>query len=293
MEISLELSGKRWNVQHNQACSIAIPLRFVRSKHNEPEAAVVGDAGVGVRQPVHFDAPPAFAEPYRCGGFVGQMAAGGTCNVERLEMIPHCNGTHTETRRHITDDGLNVTDMLVAQGAFVVPASLISISPVSALDTQESYVPALVSGDWVITCAALRAACDEIDESFMQAVIIRTLPNDTDKKTRYYSAQNDSVKSVPPFLTLDAARYLVERGVQHVLVDMPSVDRYYDEGKLSVHHLLLSADRESATVTELIYVPNELADGPYLLNLHCPSFDTDAVPSRPVLIPLVALSNSK
>jgi hypothetical protein len=41
--------------------------------------------------------------------------------------------------------------------------------------------------------------------------------------------------------------------------------------------------RYSATITELIYVPDGVEDGLYLLNLQVPNLRTDAVPSRPVL----------
>jgi kynurenine formamidase len=128
---------------------------------------------------------------------------------------------------------------------------------------------------------ALADLCGEIPDAFMTALVIRTLPNGPDKKTRRYTAD-----ASPPFLTLPAAHYLISRGVQHLLVDVPSVDRYHDDGHLSVHHALLAADRLGATITELIYVPDTLEDGRYLLSLQCPNFDTDAVPSRPVLLPL-------
>jgi arylformamidase len=36
-------------------------------------------------------------------------------------------------------------------------------------------------------------------------------------------------------------------------------------------------------VTELIYVPDEIPDGYYLLDLQMPPFMTDAAPSRPLL----------
>ena len=47
--------------------------------------------------------------------------------------------------------------------------------------------------------------------------------------------------------------------------------------------------RPRATVTELAYVPDDVLDGCYLLNLQVAPFVADAAPSRPVLYPLVAL----
>jgi len=42
--------------------------------------------------------------------------------------------------------------------------------------------------------------------------------------------------------------------------------------------------RIDSTITELIYVPNEVLDGAYLLNLQIAPFESDASPSRPLLL---------
>jgi hypothetical protein len=41
--------------------------------------------------------------------------------------------------------------------------------------------------------------------------------------------------------------------------------------------------RFSSTITELIFVPDLVADGFYMLNFQVPNLRTDAVPSRPVI----------
>jgi hypothetical protein len=74
---------------------------------------------------------------------------------------------------------------------------------------------------------------------------------------------------------------------------MPSIDRIYDEGKLSNHRIFWNVEpgsfelkedsRLNNTITELIYVPNEVEDGEYLLNLQIAPFASDAAPSRPVI----------
>lgn len=73
---------------------------------------------------------------------------------------------------------------------------------------------------------------------------------------------------------------------------MPSVDKEHDEGKLLAHKafwnvkdtLNLNSDaRLSATITEMIYVPDEIEDGNYILNLQIASFENDASPSKPIL----------
>jgi len=48
------------------------------------------------------------------------------------------------------------------------------------------------------------------------------------------------------------------------------------------------AIRDTATITELVYVPDSIADGLYLLNIQIASFELDASPSKPVLYRLVS-----
>ena len=79
----------------------------------------------------------------------------------------------------------------------------------------------------------------------------------------------------------------------HLVVDLPSIDRAQDEGRLTAHRIffglppavtqLAAATRATATVTELAYIPESVADGPYLLELQVPALGGDAVPSRPLL----------
>jgi hypothetical protein len=42
-----------------------------------------------------------------------------------------------------------------------------------------------------------------------------------------------------------------------------------------------------ATITEMVFVPDAVADGIYLLNIQIASLETDASPSKPVLYPLL------
>ena len=90
----------------------------------------------------------------------------------------------------------------------------------------------------------------------------------------------------------DAAIFIRESGIQHLLIDLPSVDREEDEGKLLAHKAFwnvkdvntLNEDaRLNCTITELIYVDNAILDGSYILNLQIASFENDASPSKPVL----------
>ena len=120
--------------------------------------------------------------------------------------------------------------------------------------------------------------------------MVRTLPNPQAKQHRDYTGQ------ATPYLSREAAQLLVERGIEHLVIDLPSIDREHDAGRLTAHRIffgipagstqLKSATRAQATITELAYVPDSLADGAYLLELQVPAFSGDAVPSRPLLYAL-------
>jgi kynurenine formamidase len=115
-----------------------------------------------------------------------------------------------------------------------------------------------------------------------KAVVLRTLPNPEAKKQTDYSGTN------PPYLEPGGVEWLRSQGVEHLLVDLPSVDREKDGGALAAHKAfwgLPGHPRPGATITELIYVPPYLPDGRYLLNLQVAAFDNDASPSRPLLFP--------
>ena len=82
-------------------------------------------------------------------------------------------------------------------------------------------------------------------------------------------------------------KLIVERGIRHLMVDMPSVDREEDSGALVAHHCFWQWPHEpriNCTITEMIYVPNEVTDGIYLVIFNVAPFDGDAAPSRPMLL---------
>ena len=113
-----------------------------------------------------------------------------------------------------------------------------------------------------------------------EAIVIRTLPNTKDKLSRQYSNSN------PPYLLEEAAIYLRQKGIKHLLIDLPSVDKEKDDGQLLAHHAFWNVNdkiRLDATITEFIYVPNKVKDGPYLLNIQIAPFENDASPSKPIL----------
>ena len=118
----------------------------------------------------------------------------------------------------------------------------------------------------------------------LRALIIRTLPNDSSKTSRQYSNTN------PPYIHPDAMRLLVGAGIEHLMIDTPSVDREEDGGALEGHHIFWDypdKPRTNCSITELIFVPDYIEDGIYWLQLGIASFDNDAAPSRPILFEIL------
>ncbi|GIZ07282.1 cyclase family protein [Flavobacterium sp. UMI-01] len=208
-------------------------------------------------------------EPVVIGDWVGKVSEGkSSTNFNNIQFNPHAHGTHTECLGHITRDFYSVNQSLKT---FFFWAELISVEP-------ESLV-----GDLVITKNQIEKA---LANKTPEALVIHTLPNLDSKKHTNYSHTN------PPYLTEEAAVFIRESGIKHLLIDLPSVDKENDEGKLlahkafwnvkDIHHLNADA-RLDCTITEMIFVPNEIQDGSYLLNLQIASFENDASPSKPVL----------
>ncbi len=261
-----EVEGRRLAADFARPHSIAIPVDF------------------GGAQPSCFGAPPATARPLRSDGFVGDTRAGGSCNCEVLTLAPHCNGTHTECIGHVTDDRVAVADCV--PGGLLL-ALLISLEPVAAGATPEDSQPLPSAGDRLVTAAALQAAVARHPGPSPQALVVRTLQGDGPPTHDYRGP------APAPFLSRQAAAWLVERGIEHLVLDLPSADRADDGGQLTAHRIFFglpagsrrSADagRPQASITELAWMPPALADGHYLLDLQLPAFLTDAAPSRPLL----------
>ena len=82
--------------------------------------------------------------------------------------------------------------------------------------------------------------------------------------------------------------------MKHLLIDLPSIDKEKDEGKLLAHKAFWNFNEDlrfDTTITEFIFVPNNVADGSYILNLQIAPFENDATPSKPILYKI--LENEK
>lgn len=221
----------------------------------------------GSNVPKCFWAPNIEAAPVRANGFVGSTAEGGVVNFYDVKLNPHGNGTHTECVGHIAKVQYSVQKSF---DKFHFIAKLITVTP-RTLD----------NGDRVIQEDQILEA---IGEESYEAIIIRTLPNSLDIKKIDYSESN------PPYIDAACMPHIVEKGIQHLLIDLPSVDRESDEGKLIAHHTYWNYPTEEydkKTITELVFIDNVHIDGLYLLEMQVAPLVMDASPSRPVIYPLL------
>lgn len=208
--------------------------------------------------------PPRF-EAVMEDGWIGEVKKGGAVNFRNIFFNPHGHGTHTECLGHITPEVYSINEHL---NQYFFQAVIISVTPESRGE------------DAVITLKQLGAlkAFDSIE-----ALIIRTLPNTKEKKSKNYSSTN------PPYIDVACLEIVNALNVKHLLIDLPSVDKESDNGELAFHHGFWEVPnnpRFDRTITEMIFVPEEAKDGEYLLNLQVAPFENDAAPSRPVVFSL-------
>lgn len=263
---AFKINKRNYEIDFAAPLNIAIPLHF---------------NGI---QPNAYGVEKATSKPCEAGELIGDTRHGGSCNFEQYKFIPHCNGTHTECVGHLTHERIAIHNCL--KDAFI-PATLISIAPENTFETGETYAVQLDKQDKLLTRKGIIKALENANQDFCDGLIVRTLPNDETKLSQTY------LDDVPSFFSTEAMQFIVELGVKHLLVDTPSIDRIFDEGKLANHRTFWNIEpsafqtnensRINNTITELIFVPNEITDGSYLLNLQIAPFAADAAPSRPVL----------
>ncbi len=244
MKTTLEIKHKTILVDLSKPLDISIPLQ---ASEKNPLAWYQNEPTI---------------EPVKMGDWTGKVSEGASVNFNNVFFNPHAHGTHTECFGHISKEFHSINDSLKT---FFFLAEVISVQPEK------------VGEDEVISEESISHALNGITP---EAIVIRTPPNSSDKKSKHWSDTNW------PFLHEKAALFLLEIGVEHLLIDLPSVDKERDDGKLLAHKAFWNFPhdpREHCTITELIYVPSSIEDGSYLLNLQIASFHNDASPSKPIL----------
>jgi arylformamidase len=230
----------------------------------------------------HFGAPRATSAALVSGSFTGDVTRGAGCNCRSITLIPHCNGTHTESVGHLTLYHMPLHRFVPMEP---MPALLLTVDVAAAPASAEDSDPAPQAHDEIITAASLIALWPAALPFAPRALLIRT---------RSRTIDDDN----PPYLSRQAAAEIVARGIEHLVLDLPSADRTRDEGRLTAHRIFFGlppgstdardATRGHCTLTELAHFPASIEDGPCALTLQLPAFTGDAVPSRPVHMPLHA-----
>lgn len=252
MIITIQIDHRSYAVDFSTSYDLSIPV-----KHGEDNVSAW-----------YLDRPS--ISPVVMDDFVGQVSQGGSTNFNSIWFNPHAHMTHTECLGHITKEFYSVNKQLKE---YHFPAFLITVEPTKKGEDLQIGLSQLKAR------LEKRTLIKEVD-----ALVIRTLPNTAVKQSKKYDHTN------PPYFTEEAMDYIVSLGIDHLLVDLPSVDKEKDGGALRAHHSFWKTKtdkpRKNATITEFIYVDDEISDGFYLLDLQVAPFENDASPSRPVLYPL-------
>jgi len=233
-------------------------------QHNSKKHQIDLSKPIDISMPLQFTKDNVVAWYQKTPTFkkIKSVAKKDVTNFNAISFSPHAHGTHTECVGHITKEFLSVNKLLKQ---FFFMAEVITV------------VPEKLDKDFVISKKQIQYA---LGNKKRGAVVIRTLPNTDEKLSMNYSNTN------PPYLLEDAVRLLKEKGVKHLLIDMPSIGKEKGDNKLNGHHIFWNTSgeiRKDSTITEFIFVPNTVIDGTYFLNLQIAPFENNATPSKPVL----------
>ena len=210
---------------------------------------------------------------------------------------PQIHGTHTEGRSHILTE---VTPAIAHIAGIHFLARLITIDPERAAGQNLSLLGEQDKNDRVITREQVEDALGN-DKFTPEVLIIRT-PNYPGKKSKKHGGTN------PPYPHHDVAELLVDRGVKHIVLDLPSADR--EKGEVFFHrtfwqdpfsetygkvlpelaHIPRGQTRDESTITEAAYIGDKNEDGWYLIYLNPISLIGDAAPVRPMIAPIPELN---
>ncbi|MEM1007674.1 MAG: cyclase family protein [Myxococcota bacterium] len=254
-----------------------------------------------------FGLPKAHGEPVVMGDFVGSVRQGGVVNCRSLSLVPHGAGTQTESVGHLLRTRWSVLEALDPAGGFGY-CVLLDVKTQTLAQSGEFYRASGEAADRVVSLSTLRTSWQAVSKPQgdaprkLKALILRTSGThgqsvakpQEDRGQRSWSGTN------PPYLTEEAMQWIVDLGIQHLLLDLPSVDRERDQGHLLNHRCFWEMppgaeecveEARYKTITELIVVPDDCPTGWGVVQIQIPPFWEDAAPSRPIFYPLRGLSN--
>lgn len=210
-------------------------------------------------------------EPVREGGFVGSVEEGYSVNFRNISFNPHGHGTHIECLGHVTRKVFSVNQLFKD---YFLKAQLITIQPETFYNEEFQVQDTIIRANQIAKLLHQETEC----------LMIRTLPNPVEKRHRNYSNTNFT------YLEQECVKILDQFKVKHFIIDLPSVDREVDNGKLSFHKSFWKVDSSTPdygrTITEFAYFEDSVQDGEYLLNMQTAPIDNDATLCRPLLFPI-------
>ena len=245
--LKIEHNGLEYTINIRNAFDLSIPNNF------------------SDRAPTFYNSTQPTNIAFESKQFIGDVKQGGSCNVPVVSLNIHCNGTHTECEGHVNYSNLSIVDVCPLG---LIPALIISVEPEKACSINESY-HVQIEKDLVVTKKSIMGKID----SPCSALIIRTNPNEDSKKSRNYDEEG------APFFTHQAIDYITSKGIKHLLVDLPSIDKFDDEGQLGNHRRFF---KHGKTISEFLFIDNALEDGFGFLNIQIPNWSLNAAPSRPI-----------
>ena len=210
----------------------------------------------------YIDAPK--FTPVILGDWKGSVELGGNMNFFSIDFNPHAHCTHTETAGHISQTRHSINQH------FKAPYTLALV-----------LYPEVTNGS--VSLERFMKAWLEAKEfggtDGIKSVIIKTDCGNGNLQ-RNYSQTNW------PYLDAEIGTFIRNEGIDHVLIDQPSVDQEEDGGTLACHRSFWGPSPESTlhrTITELVHIPDHVQPGNYLLHLQVAPIENDAAPSRPLL----------
>ncbi len=148
MKSTIQILQQTIEVDLSQPLDISIPLQ---ASEENPLAWYLGKPTI---------------EPVKMGDWTGKVTEGASVNFNNVFFNPHAHGTHTECFGHISEEFHSVNDSLKT---FFFLAEVISVKPEK------------IGGDEIISEESIENA---LNGKTPEAVVIRTLPNDSGKKIK-------------------------------------------------------------------------------------------------------------
>lgn len=208
--------------------------------------------------------------------FVGHVDRGGSCNVDVLSYVPH-GLTHLETSAHVLSPGSNppaVKDIPAnhLHGiVYLIDLSYLEAEPGQAIpwDTVKTKLNA---NTMPISMVALKTKSSLLPAHY-----------DFTEKDFIYLAP-ETAKGIHDYRVTIPGPHTTEMKINCLILDLPSIDREHEEGKLLAHRAWFGlpqtgysgTDEEKRALVELAWFSG-LTEGYYLATITPPRFQVNAV----------------